>query len=281
MSLAGLRVVAFESRRAAEIAELIRRHGGEPMVAPTMREVPLSDDTGVREYVRALDAGEIDVVVLLTGVGLRALMNMVANEWPAPRFTQALRRAKLVARGPKPMAVLREIGLTPDVTVPEPNTWRELLAALDAELPVAGLRVAVQEYGIANQELLAGLAARGANVRRVAIYSWELPDDLEPLRRALRAVCDATVDAALFTSANQVFSLFQVAAGDAEQLRRGFERVVIASIGPMCSQALREHGLSPDLEPEHPKMGHLVSALARSGRDLVLRKRGSGHLPVA
>ena len=271
--LRGLRVAAFESRRAAEMAELIRRHGGEPLVAPSMQEVARSEHGALFDYVRRLAAGEIDVVILLTGAGLRTLAEIVASEWPRDRLAAALRRALLVARGPKPVATLREFGLQPDVTVPEPNTWREILATLDAQLPVSGKHVAVQEYGVSNQDLADALSARGAEVLRVPIYRWALPDDIGPLRDAIRTICDGRVDIALFTSATQVYHLFQVAGADAERLRTGFEEVLIASIGPICSEALHEHGLAPDLEPEHAKMGQLVREVALRGPTLLARKR--------
>ena len=272
-ALRGLRVVSFESRRATEMAELIRRHGGEPISAPSMRAVPLSENREALDYVARLAAGEIDVAILMTGVGLRTLVQAVASEYPRERLAAALRRATLVARGPKPVAALRELELQPDVTVPEPNTWREILATLDAQLPVAGKRVAVQEYGVTNSELIRALEARGASVLRVPIYSWALPEDLGPLRAAIRAVCDGGVEVALFTSATQVYHLFQVAGDDADRLRAGFRSVVIASIGPVCSETLREHGLVPDLEPAHPKMGQLVGDVARRGRELLRLKR--------
>jgi uroporphyrinogen-III synthase len=275
--LHGLRVVAFESRRAAEIAELIRRHGGEPIAAPALREVPLSDNSAALDYLRGLDAGAIDVAIMMTGVGLRTLVEAVAGEWPRERVVAALRRATLVARGPKPAAALRELGLQPDLTISEPNTFREILATLDAQLPIAGKRVAVQEYGVPNQALLDGLAARGAEVLPVPIYRWALPEDLAPLHAAIGAVSDGSVDIALFTSATQVYHLFQVAnaAGGADRLHAGFTRMLIASIGPVCSEALRTHGLSPDLEPEHPKMGQLVGTVARRARALLRAKRGA------
>ncbi len=272
--LAGLRVLAFESRRAAEMAELIRRHGGEPMVAPSVREVPLSENAAAVEFVRRLDAGQIDVVILMTGVGVRTLADVVAETWPRPLLAAALGRAALVARGPKPAAALRELGLQPTLAVPEPNTWREILAALDARLPVTGKRVAAVEYGISNPQLLDGLAARGAEVLQVPVYRWALPEDLGPLHAAVQAVCASAVDIALFTSATQVYHLFHVAAADAERLRGGFARVVIASIGPICSEALREHAVVPDLEPEHAKMGALVAEVARRGRACLAAKRG-------
>jgi len=273
--LAGLRVVAFESRRASELAELIRRYGGEPLVAPSMREVPLSENTAAFECVRRIESGDVDVVVLMTGVGVRALAEVVSGE----RLAAALRRAVLVARGPKPVAALRELGLQPEIVVPAPNTWHEVLTTLDAELPVGGKRVAVQEYGVSNAELIAALGARGAEVQRIPIYRWALPDDLDPLHAAIRALCKGRGDIALFTSGVQVYHLFQVAndlvarAGGTERLRAAFATVLIASIGPVCSEALREHGLSPDLEPDHSKMGPLVGEVARRGRELLEKKR--------
>ncbi len=273
--LAGLHVVSFESRRATEMAELIRRHGGVPVSAPAMREVPISEHREALEYIGQLAAGAVDIVILMTGVGLRTLAQAVVNEWPRERLAAALQRATLVARGPKPVAALRELGLQPDIAVPEPNTWREILATLDAQLPVAGKRVAVQEYGVTNQEFIRGLEGRGALVQRVPIYTWALPEDLVPLRRAIRALCDGGVDIALFTSATQVYHLFLVARPDEDRLRMGFTTVLIGSIGPVCSEALREHGLSPDLEPEHPKMGQLVAEVARRGREILAVKRAT------
>jgi uroporphyrinogen-III synthase len=271
--LAGLRVVTFESRRAAEVAELIRRHGGEPLSAPSLREVPLHENRALLDYVARLAAGGIDIVILMTGVGLRTLVHAVAGVYPRERLAAALRRATLVARGPKPVAALRELELQPDITVAEPNTWREILATLDAQLPVAGKRVAVQEYGVTNAEFVRGLETRGAQVLRVSIYTWALPEDVGPLRNASTALCDGTVDIALFTSATQVYHLFQVAGDHADRLRDAFRAVLVASIGPVCSEALREHGIEPDLEPAHPKMGQLMSEVARRGCELLRLKR--------
>jgi uroporphyrinogen-III synthase len=271
--LDGLRVVSFESRRATEIAELIRRHGGTAISAPSMREVPLEDNREVVQYVERLEAGSVDIVILMTGVGLRTLVKAAAPQRSPEQVSRALRRATLVARGPKPVAALREIDLVPDITVPEPNTWREILATLDAQLPVGGKRVAVQEYGVENVEFIAALGARGAEIQRVMIYRWALPDDLRPLRGAIAAIVAGDVDMALFTSATQVYHLFQVAAEEGERLRTGLAATVVASIGPVCSEALAEQGLRVDLEPEHPKMGQLVAAVAQRGRELVEAKR--------
>jgi uroporphyrinogen-III synthase len=273
--LHGLRVVSFESRRAAEMAALIRRHGGVAIEAPSMREVPLENKRDIVRYLDGLDAGNIDLVILMTGVGLRTLVKAAAPGRSAAAVASALRRAQLVARGPKPVAALREIGLVPDITVPEPNTWKEILATLDAYAPVSGKTVAVQEYGVENRELIAGLEGRGACVRRVTIYRWALPLDPAPLHAAIQAVIERKVDIAAFTSATQVYHLFEIAE-DTERLRAGFTGILVASIGPVCSEALRAHGIRPDLEPEHPKMGQLVAAIASRGRSLLAAKRAGG-----
>jgi uroporphyrinogen-III synthase len=270
-----LRVVAFESRRAVEMAALIRKQGGDPFVAPSMREVPLAEQPAALAFAHALVAGEVDVLVCLTGVGTRALVDALAPVVPRERVAELLAHVTLVARGPKPVAALRELGLAPAVTVPEPNTWRELLAALDAGLPIAGKRIAVQEYGAPNPELLAGLEARGAAVTPVPVYRWALPEDLAPLETAIARLAARTVDVVLFTSATQATHLVQVAdrLGKRAELQAGLANAVVGSIGPVCSEALRTTDIAVDYEPTHPKMGPLVTETLRAAPNLLAIKR--------
>jgi len=273
--LKGLRVVSFESRRQREMAELIQRYGGEAIVAPSMRELPLDQNTAALDFMRDLKAGKIDIVIFLTGVGARTLIDAVSTAYPRDEFAQALKAAKLVARGPKPVAALKEIGLAADVAVPEPNTWREILAELKKAGDIRGRRVAVQEYGVTRPELIDGLRSLGAEVLTVPVYRWVLPEDTGPLRSAAREIAAGRADVALFTNAKQIDHLFEVAAaaGLGDNLSRGFESIVVASIGPVCTEALARHGLRADLEPVHPKMGHLIAAIAGRARDLLQTKR--------
>ena len=276
--LRGLRIATFESRRAKEIAQMIRQHGAEPISAPALREVPLAENGPAVEFARRLRDGYVDVVILLTGVGTRFLTEAVAAVLPRDSLARALAATVTVARGPKPITALRELGVTPTISVPEPNTWRELLTAIDERLDLSAKRVAIQEYGEENPELLSGLAQRGAEVLRVPIYRWALPEDLEPLRAAIREILADKVDIALFTTATQVRHLFQVAGTDqSSDLRAAFSRVVVASIGPISSDAITEFGIRVDLVPDHPKMGSLISAVAEHGRSLVEAKRRQAH----
>src|SRR5688500_8801023 len=200
------------------MASIVESYGGRPLVAPSMREVPLESNAEAVAFADGLIRGDFDVVVLLTGVGTRALLDVVQRvRGSRDPFVEALRKVRIVARGPKPVAVLRELNIQPSVTAPEPNTWREVLAALDAQTQaesgesLRGMRVAVQEYGASNPDLLAGLEARGVRVTAVPVYQWALPDDLEPLRTAVRAIAAGELDVALFTTATQVVHLLKVA----------------------------------------------------------------------
>ncbi len=257
---AGLQVAAFESRMAAEMARLISRHGGQPLVAPSMREIPLAQQGEALAFGEELLAGRCDILILLTGVGTRTLVDTLATRHPRDAVLAALGRVTRVCRGPKPVMALKRMGIDAGIVVPEPNTWLELLETLDTQAPVRGKKVAVQEYGISNLELLQGLKERGAQVIRVPIYRWALPEDLQPLRDALEALIDGAAQVALFTNANQIDNLMRVArdSGLDDRLRTALARSVVASVGPVASQSLRDHGLPVDVEPEHPKMGPLV-----------------------
>ena len=257
------------------MAELVRRYGGEPIVAPSMREVPLSENRDALELLPRLEAGKFDLLILMTGVGTRTLNEALLTRYTQERIKAALQRTQLVARGPKPVTALKELGLQPATTVPEPNTWREVLTTLDSTIDLRGKRIAIQEYGIPNQELVSELQSRGAAVASVPIYRWALPENLAPLRQAIQKILRREVDVALFTNATQVEHLFKLAADDTadDSLRKAFKQVVIGSVGPVCTEVLERFGLKPDIEPIHPKMGSLIAEVAASADRIIAAKR--------
>ncbi|MCA9219674.1 MAG: uroporphyrinogen decarboxylase, partial [Planctomycetales bacterium] len=273
-NLQGRRVVAFESRRADDTTRLIERFGGQPFVSPSMREVPLHFSVDVANFANELITGQIDLAIFMTGVGVSHLLTMVDRRVDRQRFLDSLSDIKTLVRGPKPLAALRELGISPNYIVPEPNTWREILATLDQHGPLTNQTVAIQEYGKTNASLIAGLEARGARVLSVSVYQWDFPEDMEPLRENVRRVAAGEADVVVFTSAQQVNHVLQV-ADDLElrvALRSALRKTVVASVGPTTSERLRQCDVPVDFEPSHPKLGHLISELAGRCDDLLRAK---------
>ena len=272
MSLSGLRVLSLESRRAADMQTLILREGGIPFVAPSVKEEAVDGGGVATQFVEQLERGEFDMVICMTGVGLAVLRDTCASLMPLERLPAALRRATIVSRGPKPLTVLRPLGVPVDLVVPEPNTWREIVAAV-AERPER--RIAVQEYGRLNTVLHTALAELGATVTPVALYRWELPDDLQPLRVAISRIAGGGCDVVLFTSSVQLEHLLTIAQamgleGEVRQALR--ERVVVGSIGPVMNDALTAEGIPPDFVPRTPKMWALVKSAAEQARAALAAK---------
>jgi chromatin segregation and condensation protein Rec8/ScpA/Scc1 (kleisin family)/uroporphyrinogen-III synthase len=261
MPFDGLRVLSLESRRADEMATLIRKQGGDPFVAPSMREVPLEQHGEAFAFADRLLRGEFDCLILLTGVGTRLLWKTLLTRYTESDLKSALQRLTVVVRGPKPSAAVRELGLVPAVQVPEPNTWRDVLTTM-RDRPEN--RLALQEYGESNTDLIGGLRGLGKEVTPIRIYGWELPEDTGPLRQAAAKLIAGGFDVVLLTTSTQVVNLMRIAEeeGIAKQVVESLRSAFIGSIGPTTSETLEEYGLKADFEPSHPKMGLLVNEAA-------------------
>jgi uroporphyrinogen-III synthase len=273
MGFAGLRVLSLESRRATEMESLILREGGEPFVAPSVKERALDDAGAAMRFVEQLEHGEFDMMVCMTGVGLALLRDTCAASMPVERLSAALRRTAIVSRGPKPVPVLRALDVPVAVLIPEPNTWREIVDAV-AKRPER--RIAIQEYGRPNTLLHSALQKLGCTVTPVAVYRWELPDDVQPLREAVDRIATGRCDVVLFTSSVQLDHLLSVAAdaGREDRVRSSLaERIVIASVGPVMTDALLAEGITPDITPRHSKMWALVKAASEEAAGLLARKQ--------
>ncbi len=270
----GLTVVAFESRMAAEMGRLIERHGGKPLVAPALREIPLEDNSAALQFGEQLMRDGLDVLVLMTGAGTTTLFEVLQRRYSNDQLAAALRHTVLIARGPKPVAALKVLGFQPTFTVPEPNTWMDVVSTLDAHRPVKGLRVAVQEYGLPNRDLVEALKQRGATVVSVPVYRWALPEDTASLKQAIRQILGGQVQLMLVTNAAQIDHVMLVVEqeGKTEEFKTICRELVIASIGPTASERIRSHGLPVDFEPSHGKMGILVKETSEQALSLIEKK---------
>jgi uroporphyrinogen-III synthase len=273
----GLRVLSFESRRAKEIAQLISNNGGVPTVAPSTREVAEGPNEDEKDLIRGIVAHECAAVIFMTGVGARALIAAAERVGVRDPFLKALAETRVVVRGPKPAAVMREMNIPIALSVPEPNTWREVVQALDANseaVPLAGRRIAVQEHGEPSPQLYDALRQRGAEVFPVHVYRWELPEDTGPLKAAVASLSQREMDVVMFTSSVQLIHALQIAEqlGLRKQFLEGLRSAIVASIGPTTTETLERHGIGVDLEPSHPKMGFLVKEAAEKSPELKQRK---------
>src|SRR2546422_1207694 len=252
----------------------------------SMREIPLEENVAAFDFAERLLGGKLDGVIFMTGVGTRTLLETLATRYPVSEIVRGLSKVTIIARGPKPVAVLREFQVPVTIMVPEPNTWREILQELDENprgFTLDGSRVAIQECGVPNEKLIQELTGRGAEVLRVPVYRWALPEDLGPLLEALRAILEGRARVVLFTNAAQVEHVLRVASekGFKERLFEKLRSSVVCSVGPTCSEALVANGITVDLEPEHPKMGNLVLEAAERASALLREKSGErGGLPL-
>jgi uroporphyrinogen-III synthase len=260
-TLHGARVGLLESRLSKELAELVRRMGGTPVVAPSVREIPRDAETAA--FVDQMVARRFGVIIFQTGAGAAALFRDAERQGRLADVIAGIGAATIVCRGPKPTAVVRRYGLEPSIVPRKPFTTNEVLEAL-APVSLAGRNVALVHYGERNTALSDALRARGAHLDEVCPYEWALPEDIEPLRALVRDPA-SQIDAIAFTSQIQVRHLFAVAEtlGVAPALAAALSAdIIVAAVGPVCAEALKEAGVTPDVQPADPKMGPLLIALA-------------------
>src|ERR1700677_540148 len=255
-------VAILETRAGAHLAELVTRRGGVPLLAPALEEVPDIDPQAVQALLAQWRVQPFGICIFQTGVGTRALFAATDAANLSAELQDRLAASTVVVRGPKPVGELNARGVRIDIKAASPFTTEMVLAAL-AEVPVAGTSVLVQRYGESNEALAAALRSRGAKMQEIATYRWALPADTQPLSKLLEALSGGGVDAVVFTSAVQIHNLYSMAekAGSAADLANNLNRSLVASIGPVCSRALRRYGIEPAFEASPPKLGPLMAAL--------------------
>ena len=258
----GKTIAILESRLGAQLAELVAKRGGRPLHAPALAEVPEVDVAALSALVGELEARPARLAVFQTGVGTNALFQATDSLALTDKLLALLARMKVAVRGPKPTAVLRARGVRIDLSERDPFTTAEVLEALEP-LPLDGARVIVQRYGVSNVELEEALKSRGAQVVEIATYRWALPPDTRPLVELMDRLERREVDSVTVTNAAQVYNLFALAEklGRTDALRAGLNRTLVASIGPVSSDALKKHGVAVGVEARPPKLGPLVAAL--------------------
>ncbi|SDJ94665.1 uroporphyrinogen-III synthase [Actinopolyspora mzabensis] len=264
---------------------MLRRRGAEVQHGPAIRILPLADDRELFEASRNLANRPVDEVVVTTGIGLRGWLEAAEGWGLAPELTRRLQEARLLTRGPKSTGALRAAGFQ-EAWCPDSESNSEILHGL-LEKGVRGQRIAVQLHGRRMPEFTNELRAAGAEVIELPVYRWAAPLDTAPLDGLVEAAVNRRIDALTFTSAPAVTSLLELARQTDrwEGLLGAFrEHVVVACVGPVCAQPLREIDVAVTF-PERARLGSLVRSLSYSlpqrgkylrigGREIELRGQG-------
>lgn len=258
------RIAVLEARMSGEMADLVSRNGGRAWSVPAVREISLNASQSVNNFLDQLLAGSITMVVFFTGVGIKTLLQEADSLGRREELVNVLRNITVVCRGPKPSAVLRREAIPIAASAAEPYTTHELIDVL-APFAVDGKTVGVLHYGERNALIAETLIARGAQVEELCLYEWLLPEHTEDLQSLVRELVAGHVDAVMFTSQIQIRHLFLIASElqlTSDLIVALNTKTIVASIGPTCTGVLQEYGVKPHVIPEHPKMGHLIKALA-------------------
>lgn len=262
-ALNGERIALFEARLAAEISELVRRSGAVPVCVPAVREQRRPAGDAVAALLDAVEGEPSPVFAFSTGVGATALFDEARSLGRGAALRDAVLRGLSACRGPKPVAALHREGIAASIRARSPFTSAELLEAL-APVELRGRLLVLVHYGERNEPLVAVLSSRGARLRELTLYQWELPEDPAPLARMVEELGQDRFAAAAFTSQIQARNLMAVAdrLGRKPALLAALRsRVVVAAVGPTCARAMAELGIPAQVVPETPKMGAMVTAL--------------------
>ncbi|MDH7606102.1 MAG: uroporphyrinogen-III synthase [Melioribacter sp.] len=255
-------IAILENRTSEQLANLIRKNGGIPFLAPAISEVP---DININELINLITKWDImppDIFIFQTGVGVKFLFEAVKNIGLNDKFFYHLNRAKIIVRSNKPAAALRTYNVHPTGYAKEPFTTSEVIIEL-MKYDLKNKNIVIQNYGEKNELLRKTIVEKGGNVTEITSYKWDLPSNVQPLIGLMDALENNRIDVVAFTSASQVSNLFRLAnrLNRIKRLIENLNRVFIISIGPVCSSALRNFGVNVTKESNPPKLIYLINAI--------------------
>ncbi|MCT1865950.1 uroporphyrinogen-III synthase [Dermabacter sp. p3-SID358] len=256
--LEGMRVAVTAARRADDQIAALERAGASAVHAPTMRIVPVEDDTALIDETRALLEAAPPTFFVTTGQGINSWLEIL-EEPLKQQVLDYLASTQIICRGAKGRGTVRKWGL-PDAPSSEKETSTSMVE-LALELGIADGPVGLQRHGYVPEKALAPLGEREIFV--VAPYRWELAEDLAPVRDLITSIISREVDAVTFTAAPAVVALFDVAdeLGVREQLREAFASDVCpVAVGHVTAEPLEDEGLKP-LYPERERLGAMVKLM--------------------
>ena len=222
------------------------------MLVPTIAFVAPDDRGPLDEALDRLARGEYGVCVLTSENGVRALFDaMHARGLDARAFG----RAKIAVVGPGTKAALASHGVRADVMAKE-FRGEGLAAAILEAVGVARPRVLVARAREAREILPDTLRSKGLTVDVVPVYVTVPVAGVGDRVRSLLSGEGGGLDAVLLTSASTADRFADALGG--ESLPPG---VLVASIGPVTSEAIKKRGLPVHVEAPEATVAALIDAL--------------------
>ncbi len=261
--LEGFTIAVTADRRAREQIQLLEGRGAVCIHGPVIKTHPLGSEDELRAATEEVLTGELDLIVLTTGLGVRGWLEAADAIQLGDDLFRRFEEVELYARGPKAKGALSTAGLEVSWTAPNAR-YEDIVSAL-AERGVEGRRVAVQLDGAGAVGLCDELEALGATVVRVPVYRWSMPEDTGAAERLIRAIIDRRVDAVTFTAKPAVENFLEIAdfLGVADELADALVTDVVPfCVGPVCATGFSDHELAEPFVPEKHRLGSMVQQIA-------------------
>lgn len=250
-------------RCAEEFTRMVEKMGGTPHVCPAQGTV-YSDDRELETQIRRMTETPVDWLVLTTGIGTEALVNKAEELGLKDDLLVAMTKAKIAARGYKTVGALRKLGLQPTVKADDGTTDGVFRAMSD--YPLRGKRIALQLYGDPFPRLSRRLQESGAECEELLPYIHIMPDT-GPIDQLIDRCSRGTMDAVVVTSTAQARCLFHRAREIEREgeLRAAFDGgVLVAAVGHVTAEAIREEGVNRIVVPEEERLGPTLLAIGRA-----------------
>ena len=250
--LFGKRVLVTRAKaQASELSNLIRARGGEPIECPTIDIGPPDDWAEVDEAIEQLATYQWLVFTSVNGV--KAFMQRL---WYHRRDARALAGLQVCCIGPRTAEEVRQFGIDADL-VPETYQAEGLIEIL-TRAGVSGQRVLLARAAQAREILPDELERLGAFVRVVKVYKTVVPAiEREHVQQLFR---DRLIDVVMFASSSTVRNFFQLFDG-VRDLKKHLNGTIIASIGPITAETIREMGLDVHVMAAQNTIPALVQSL--------------------
>lgn len=248
--LEGHRAALLETRQLDELARLLENEGAEALRYPLVAIHDHPDAEPIVAWLQEFTAGRFDILVLMTGEGVRRLHGFAERAGMRDEYVRALTWTLTVTRGPKPVQALKALEIAPGVVAPTPTT-EGVIEALKA-IPLSGKTVGVQLFDESGPELSDFLSSQGATERAILPYVYGPASDEEQVVELIHALAEGKIDIVAVTSRPQVHRLFAVAEarGLMESLQDGLKRTCVAAVGPVAAESLHERGVAVTVCPE-------------------------------